>query len=102
MISLPGSNPTRSLMNARSFSLDGSTSAKSGTRRNNSNSCFRLIYLPPFSCRLGSSFGCEEEGHQRTLGFEFGRGPLLLQLAVAHDKHPVEVAGQACAVQHPD
>src|SRR5579864_5756825 len=34
-------------MNAKSFSRDGSISAKIGTRRSSSNSCLRLI-IPPF------------------------------------------------------
>src|SRR5271163_2625222 len=100
---LPASYPTRSLMNANSFSLDGSISANSGTRRNNSNSCFRLICLPPLSLRPRCSFRCREQCQQRILTRgKLGRGALLLQFAVAEDEGVVEVASEAGAMQHPN
>src|SRR6266446_1602240 len=101
---LPGSKPTRSLMNASSFSLAGSISAKIGTRRSNSNSCLRLIaFLPSFwRCLSACSFGGHKQGHQRPVALKLDRRALLLQLAVAEHNDPVEIAGEARPMQYPN
>src|SRR6516162_9847791 len=104
--SLPGSKPTRSLMNASNFSLAGSISAKIGTRRSNSNSCFRLIsFLPSFEYSLRPlvcSFRRHQQGHQRPVAVELGRGALLLQLAIAENENAIEVLGEVGSMQHPN
>src|SRR6266436_4598397 len=101
---LPGSKPTRSLMNASSFSLEGSISAKIGTRRSNSNSCLRLIaFLPSFwRCLSACSFGGHKQGHQRPVALKLDRRALLLQLAVAEYDDPVEISGEARPMQYPN
>src|SRR5215472_12950106 len=104
--SLPGSKPTRSLMKANSFSLEGSISAKIGTRRSSSNSCFRLIsFLPSFEYSLRPfvcSFRRHQQGHQRPVAVELGRGALLLQLAIAENENAIEVLGEVGSMQHPN
>src|ERR1700726_2078890 len=93
---LPGSNPTRSLINASSFSFEGSISAKNGTRRSSSNSCLRLISsLLGLVLPLVPSFGGDQQGHQRAT-------TLLLQLAAAQDESAIEIPRKARPVQHPD
>src|SRR6266568_9462034 len=90
-------------MNATSLSLAGSISAKAGTRRRNSNSCFRLTcFLPFLLARCALSFRGHQEGRQRVLLVQLGRSALLLQLAAAHYQHPVEIARKAGAMQHPE
>src|SRR6266436_10294983 len=90
-------------MNAKSLSLAGSISANIGTRRRNSNSCFRLTcFLPFLSARCALSFRGHQEGGQRILVVELLRTALLLQLAAAHHQHPVEIAREAGAMQHPE
>src|SRR6516164_1909292 len=103
---LPGSKPIRSLINANSFSLAGSISANIGTRRSSSNSSFRLIsFLPPFKYSLRPlvcSFRRHQQGHQRPVAVELGRGALLLQLAIAENENAIEVLGEVGSMQHPD
>src|SRR5262249_18767741 len=101
---LPGSKPTRSLMNASSFSLAGSISAKIGTRRSNSNSCLRLIaFLPSFwRCSLARSFGGHKQRHQRSVALKLDRRTLLLHLAVAEYDDPIEISGKARSMQYPN
>src|SRR6516164_925275 len=103
---LPGSKPTRSLIKARSFSFAGSISANIGTRRSSSNSSFRLIsFLPSFGYSLRpfvSSFRRHQQGHQRPVAVELGRGALLLQLAIAEYENAIEVLGEVGSMQHPN
>src|SRR6201987_3563917 len=93
-------------MKANSFSLEGSISAKIGTRRSSSNSCLRLIsFLPSFEYSLRPfvcSFRCDQQGHQRPVAVELGRRALLLQLAIAENQNAVEVLGEVGPVQHPN
>src|SRR6266851_508409 len=101
---LPGSNPTRSLIKASNLSFAGSISAKIGTRRSNSNSCFRLISSLPSSsrCPFACSFGGYQQRHQRPVTFELDWGALFLQLSVAQNDDPVEISGEARPMQYPD
>src|SRR6201981_4010151 len=101
---LPGSKPTRSLMNASSFSFAGSISEKIGTRRSNSNSCLRLIaFLPSFwLCSSACSFGGHKQGHQRPVALKLHRRALLLQLAVAEYDDLGEISGEARPMPDPN
>ena len=101
---LPGSNPTRSLINASSFSFDGSISAKNGTRRSSSNSCFRLIssllgFVLPL--RFLHSAATSKDISE-SVALQLGDTALLLQFAAAHHQDAIEIAREARAVQHPD
>src|SRR5215471_6903835 len=95
----PESKPTRSLMKAKSFSLEGSISAKIGTRRSSSNSSFRLILFLPCP---SWSFGGDEQRHQRPVAIKLGRGALFLELAAAESEDTVEISRGARPMQHPN
>src|SRR6516162_803515 len=98
---LPGSKPTRSLINASSFNFDGSISAKMGTRRSSSNSCLRLIFFLP-SCGSVFSFPHDQHGHPLCVFFERGLTSLLFRFPIAEDDDVAEISQQTRPIQHPN
>src|SRR5271170_4124251 len=59
------------------------------------------LALYPFFLSLALSFRSHQQAGQRILVVELGETALFLKLASAHYQHPVKIAREAGAVQHP-